>query len=91
MDRRVRVLVSGDVQGVGFRWFCREQAMGRGVRGSVRNLPDGRVEAFFEGEPAAVEALVEWCRRGPQWARVDGVEVEERPPVGDPSFLIARA
>lgn len=91
MARRVRVVVSGDVQGVGFRWFCREQAMGRGLGGSVRNLPDGRVEAFFEGDPEAVDALVEWCRDGPEWARVDGVEVEEQAPVGDVSFLIARS
>ncbi len=54
--KRVRVLVSGEVQGVGFRWYCREQAMGRRVTGFVRNLPDGQVEAAFEGDPQAVPA-----------------------------------
>ena len=51
--KRVRVIVAGDVQGVGFRWFCREEAMGRGVAGFVRNLADGRVEAVFEGDSQA--------------------------------------
>lgn len=88
--RRVRVLVSGDVQGVGFRWYCREQAMGGGVAGSVRNLPDGRVEAEFEGPPEAVQAMVDWCRTGPTWARVDGIEVEDREPRGDDGFRIER-
>jgi acylphosphatase len=62
--KRVRVVVSGDVQGVGFRWYTREEAMGRGVAGSVRNLPDGKVEAVFEGDARAVDAMVEWCRSG---------------------------
>ncbi len=88
--KRVRVLVSGDVQGVGFRWYCREQAVGRGVGGFVRNLDDGRVEAAFEGDPEAVEAVVEWCRQGPGWARVERVELEEEPPQGETQFRISR-
>jgi len=84
------VIVSGDVQGVGFRWYCREQAMRHRVGGYVRNLPDGRVEAAFEGEPAAVDAMVEWCRNGPRWARVDHVEVVEEPPVAEEAFDIDR-
>ena len=90
MAKRVRVVVSGDVQGVGFRWYCREQAVRRGVAGLVRNLPDGRVEAVFEGDLAAVDAMVEWCRRGPSWARVEGVEVEDHEPLGDSDFRIDR-
>jgi acylphosphatase len=88
--RRVRVVVSGDVQGVGFRWYCREQAVTHGVAGLVRNLPDGRVEAIFEGDPASVDAMVEWCRGGPNWARVEGVEVEDQEPLGDSDFRIDR-
>jgi len=88
--KRVRVVVSGDVQGVGFRWYCREQAVRREVAGSVRNLPDGRVEANFEGDSASVDAMVDWCRQGPRWARVDRVEVEEQQPVGDVEFRIDR-
>jgi acylphosphatase len=88
--KRVRVLVSGDVQGVGFRWFCREQAMGRGVAGSVRNLPDGRVEAVFEGETEAVDGIVAWCREGPNWARVSAVEARDEEPVLETGFRIER-
>jgi len=88
--KRVRVLVSGEVQGVGFRWYCREQAMGRRVTGFVRNLPDGQVEAAFEGDPQAVDAMVRWCRTGPNWARVESVEVEPEEPKGDDEFRIAR-
>lgn len=87
---RVRVLISGDVQGVGFRWYCRERAMGAGLAGFVRNLPDGRVEAAFEGPAAAVGALVEWCRRGPDMASVAGVETHPEEPLGDSAFRISR-
>jgi acylphosphatase len=88
VKKRVRVIVSGDVQGVGFRWYCREEAMGRDLTGLVRNLPDGRVEAEFEGEDSNVEAMVEWCGRGPAWARVERLEAEELPPTGDMEFRI---
>ncbi len=59
---RRRVLIKGRVQGVGFRWSCRRMAESQGVAGWCRNLPDGRVEACFEGDPAAVERAVAWCR-----------------------------
>ena len=87
--RRARVLVSGRVQGVNFRWYCREEARARGVGGFVRNLPDGRVEAAFEGDPEAVDAMVRWCHTGPRWARVDSVEVLEEEPVGESTFDVA--
>jgi acylphosphatase len=86
--KRVRVQVWGDVQGVGFRWFCREEAMGRALGGFVRNLPDGRVEAAFEGDPGAVDDMVAWCRTGPRWATVTSVEVEEERPAGVSEFQI---
>lgn len=73
---RVHLVVSGRVQGVSFRACTSDEARRLGVRGWVRNLPDGRVEAEAEGERAAVEALVAWCRHGPPAARVEGVEVE---------------
>ena len=74
---RRRVVVRGDVQGVFFRDSTRERAEGLGVAGWVRNRDDGAVEAAFEGPPGAVEQLVEFCRSGPERARVDGVEVRD--------------
>lgn len=90
MTTRVHVIVSGDVQGVGFRWSCRQQAAGEGLGGFVRNLPDGRVEAAFEGDPEAVERMLAWCRTGPGWATVEGVEVQSEEPTGDTRFEIRR-
>jgi acylphosphatase len=88
--RRVHVFISGDVQGVGFRWFCREEALRRRLAGFVRNLADGRVEAVFEGESAPVDSMVEWCRSGPNFARVEAVDVREEQPAGDQGFVISR-
>ncbi|MDG6257146.1 MAG: acylphosphatase [Methanomicrobiaceae archaeon] len=75
--RRAHVWVSGRVQGVYFRDATRESAERFGVAGWVRNLPDGRVEAVFEGDPGAVDRIVEFCRRGPRSARIERVVVEE--------------
>jgi acylphosphatase len=88
--RRVRVVVSGRVQGVFFRAGCAEEARRRGVAGSVSNRPDGRVEAAFEGDDADVEAMIDWCRRGTDWAVVDSVEVTEEPPEGATKFDVER-
>jgi acylphosphatase len=85
---RVHVFVSGRVQGVWFRESCREQARAAGVGGWVRNLSDGRVEAVFEGAPAAVERVVAWCHDGPGRARVDRVEAAGEAPVGEVGFRV---
>jgi len=74
--QRARIVVTGIVQGVAFRHFTQREAVGLELRGWVRNLPDGRVEAMAEGPKARVEALVAWCWRGPPAARVSRVEVE---------------
>lgn len=74
---RRRVIVHGRVQGVFFRDTTRRRAVSRSVGGWVRNRPDGTVEAVFEGEPGAVEAMVDFCRRGPRGALVQRVEVSE--------------
>lgn len=72
---RARVIVTGQVQGVFFRDSTRRLATQAGITGWVRNLPDGRVEALFEGEEEAVRRLVAWCRHGPPEARVRDVAV----------------
>ena len=77
---RMRVVIHGRVQGVFFRDTMRRQAASRGVAGWVRNRPDGAVEAVFEGEPDAVEAMVAFSREGPRGARVDRVDVTEEEP-----------
>ena len=82
MAVRARVLVSGLVQGVNFRWYTAQHARSRGVAGWVRNLDDGRVEAVFEGAEPDVDAMVEWCREGPRHARVSGVEIIREEPEG---------
>lgn len=71
--RRYRIWVEGRVQGVGFRMFALRRAQSLGIRGYVRNLSDGRVEAVAEGPETAIEAFVRELERGPRRARVDAV------------------
>ena len=85
---RYRVLISGRVQGVFFRDTCRRVAVEHGVAGWVRNLPDGRVEAVFEGLADDVRRLVDWAHRGPRLAVVEAVTVEPQPPEGLAAFLV---
>ena len=75
----VRLVLSGRVQGVGFRWYVARAARELPVRGWVRNLPDGRVELLMAGEPEAVGQLGEAALRGPYLARVDNVEKSNIP------------
>ena len=85
---RRRVLITGRVQGVYFRQSTLQEAASLGVAGWVRNLPDGRVEAVFEGPPALVDAAVAWCRTGPPRAAVDSVDVIEEQPEGLAGFRL---
>ncbi len=80
---RSHVFISGYVQGVNFRASTRREAAARGVTGWVSNVPDGRVEAVFEGEASDVQSMVDWCRHGPPRAQVDGVEVNWEPYQGE--------
>lgn len=88
--RRVHVHVSGTVQGVHFRATTRDRAREHGVDGWVRNLPDGRVEAVFEGPATAVDAMVEWCHEGSPSASVESVEAIDEEPQGLDGFEIRR-
>ena len=87
---RVRVFVSGLVQGVGYRYSTMNQAKYFGLSGWVRNLPDGRAEAVFEGDKKAVEGMISWCRRGPTGATVSTLVLEYEDPEGDRTFEIRR-
>ena len=86
--KRARVVVSGVVQGVFFRTQTRDRARSLGVAGWIRNVPDGTVEAAFEGDDERVDSMVEWCRRGPSGANVEHVDVEWVEPEGEAGFSI---
>lgn len=86
--KAVDVLVSGHVQGVFFRARAREQADRLGVTGWVRNEPDGSVAGHFEGDADAVDALVDWCRDGSAYARVERVSVAPSVATGAAGFAI---
>ena len=75
--KAVHVVISGRVQGVFFRQTASSLARDRGVAGWIRNLPGGEVEAVFQGEDAAVDAMLEWCHEGPPLATVENVQVHE--------------
>jgi acylphosphatase len=83
---RKRVVVHGRVQGVFFRDSARQRAEAAGVAGWVANRPDGTVEAVFEGDDDAVEALVRWMHEGPRGADVERVEVTGEEPEGLTGF-----
>jgi acylphosphatase len=84
-----RFVISGRVQGVGFRWFARDAAMREGAAGWVMNLPDGRVEAFVEGDEEAVTRVERALRSGPPGGRVQHVTVIDEDPTGNlTSFAI---
>jgi len=85
---RVRVVVEGRVQGVFYRDSCRREATRLGVRGSVRNRPDGSVEVVAEGERERVDALLTWCREGPPRASVTRISVTDEVPAAERSFRI---
>lgn len=87
---RAHVFVSGTVQGVGYRFSTVDQANQLGISGWVRNLPDDRVEAVFEGTPAAVEEMIHWCHKGPPAAVVKNVAVEYKESEGIRGFQIKR-
>ncbi len=78
--RRVKIVVSGRVQGVYFRLFTQNKAKHLAILGTVRNLPDGRVEIYAEADSLMIEKFIKWCSKGPVTARVDNIEVTELEP-----------
>jgi acylphosphatase len=86
--KAVQARVTGQVQGVAFRWYTQERAQQLGVAGWVRNEVDGSVLVHAEGEDDAVDALVEWCRHGPPSARVRDVGARDAAITGASSFKV---
>lgn len=78
--RCLRVLVSGRVQGVSFRYYTQQQAIELGITGWVRNLPDGRVETLICGTPSQLDAMLAWLAHGPESASVSGCKAEAASP-----------
>lgn len=88
MPSAVDIRVTGRVQGVSFRFHTEQEAERLGLTGWVRNEPDGSVALHAEGEADAVQALVDWCHRGPSYARVERVEVTPGTVTGATSFRL---
>ncbi|AFY37840.1 Acylphosphatase [[Leptolyngbya] sp. PCC 7376] len=89
-SKALHVWVSGRVQGVSYRYYTKLKAEGLGVQGWVRNLRDGRVEAWFEGTDIQLEAIAQWCEEGSPMAQVTKVERQEETPQGIKNFQILR-
>lgn len=77
MTSAIHIYVTGLVQGVYYRASCLEEARRLGLKGWVKNLPDGRVEAYATGEPAALDALVAWCKKGSPASKVNSVQASK--------------
>ncbi|MDE1848934.1 MAG: acylphosphatase [Nanoarchaeota archaeon] len=75
MKKSVRLYIKGVVQGVFFRSFIKENAERLDIRGFTRNLEDGRVEVFAEGDPEKVNEMIELCRKGPKYSQIQDVEI----------------
>jgi acylphosphatase len=91
MKKAVKIVIAGTVQGVFFRQFVKDEADKLALRGMVRNLENGDVEVFAEGNLDNVNKFIEICKQGPKHARIRNVVVEERRFSGDfPDFKILR-
>lgn len=89
--QRKRVIVHGQVQGVGFRYYARAEAEKLGVTGFVQNHADGSVEAQVEGASASVARMLDWLATGPPWAVVDSISVADAPREFDTQFRVRDA
>ena len=77
--KRYHVLISGSVQGIFFRQFIAEKAYSLDIKGFVRNLPNGKVEAVFEGKEEALKEILKECKKGPPNANLSNIKIEEQP------------
>jgi acylphosphatase len=83
-----RIKISGQVQGVGFRWNAAHQARKFGISGFAKNTPDGSVYIEAEGIESELKKFIEWCKTGPRSARVESVNYDSLPPANYPDFRI---
>ena len=88
MKKSVRLYISGLVQGVFFRAFVKENAERYGVKGFVRNLEDGRVEVFLEGDSDSVNKMIELCKKGPRHAKIRNVQIKQEKFQGFRNFKV---
>lgn len=84
--KRVKIKIFGVVQGVGFRYFTFRNAKNLGLKGYVKNLEDGSVEALFEGENEKIKKMLELCKKGPTLARVERIEILEEKEIEKSEF-----
>lgn len=83
MKKAIKAIVSGTVQGVFFRAFVKEKADSLGIKGFVRNVEDGKVECYFEGDNEVIEKLMDEVRQGPQYSMIKNVDVSDEKYTGD--------
>lgn len=88
MKLSYRIRITGKVQNVGFRYYTVKTATEFNIEGFVKNENDGSVLIEAEGEKDAMETFMHWCRRGPQWARVDKFDIQEQPLMGYEGFRV---
>lgn len=80
---RVHIRISGRVQGVAFRYYARNMANRLGIKGWIRNLPDGDVEVVIEGMKNRIVQMISWCKKGPNLAIVENVKIDRQPYAGE--------
>ncbi len=90
MQRRVHIIVTGRVQGVGYRASARDKAASLGLSGWVRNKLDESVEITAEGDAFSVSTFISWCQLGPRWASVDELIVTDKTPMGESAGFVVR-
>ena len=88
MKKSVRLYLTGTVQGIFFRGFVKENAEINNVKGFVRNLEDGRIEIFLEGDFEAVDKMIELCQKGPKYSEIKKVEIKEEKLQGFKEFKV---
>lgn len=86
--KHYKIIVRGRVQGVGFRYTTKQVALSNNIKGYVSNQMDRSVLIHAEGKDTDIDHFVNWCRNGPDWARVEGINISECPATGYDSFSI---